>query len=229
MTLLELLALCRKRIGVLVALPVVFAIAVGAYSFLVMEDSYTATASMYVMVGQNVTGGGYSESSSALQSDLNSSQMITTDVSDLLTSDRVKSDAARQVGLASLDGYDIAVASDTGSRVIDLSVTGADPKTAAAVANALVSSVSGVASEAMGIESVNPVDTASAPSSPSGPKRPLYVAVAALAGLFCAVAVVVLFDMLNTRVRSEDELEELTGLPIMGQIPFVRKGGADHV
>ena len=148
-----------------------------------------------------------------------SSEMISNDVAVLLDSDRVRNETAEDLGLDSLKGYDTSIASDTTSRVITLSVTGADPQTAADVANAMTSNVSEIAREVMEVESVNAIDRATPPTSPSGPNRPLYVAVALLGGLFLAVAVVVVEDMLNTRVRSDEEVEELLGIPVIGHVP----------
>ena len=79
--------------------------------------------------------------------------------------------------------------------------------------------------ELMNVDSVSVVDQATAPLNPSGPKRTLYVAVAFLAGLFAAVAIVVLVDMLNTKVRSAEDVEELLGVPVIGRMPALRGGG----
>ena len=155
----------------------------------------------------------------SLSSDLSASQMISNDVAVLLDSDRVRNETTEDLGLDSLKGYDTSIANDTTSRVITLSVTGADPQTAADVANAMTSNVSEIAREVMEVESVNAIDRATPPTSPSGPNRPLYVAVALLGGLFLAVAVVVVEDMLNTRVRSDEEVEELLGIPVIGHVP----------
>lgn len=108
--------------------------------------------------------------------------------------------------------------------MVGLSVTGADPQTAADIANTMVEKVSAIAQEVMSIESVNAIDQAQAPENPSGPNRPLYVAVALMAGLFAAVALVVIADMLNTRVRSQEEVEELLGIPVIGRIPAMKGG-----
>ena len=48
--------------------------------------------------------------------------------------------------------------------------------------------------------------------------------VALLAGLFVAIAIVVVSDMLNTKVRNADEVEELLGLPVIGRMPAVKGG-----
>ncbi len=50
----------------------------------------------------------------------------------------------------------------------------------------------------------------------------MYVTVSLLAGFMAAVAVVVLLDMLNTRVRSAEDAEELLGISVIGRIPVIR-------
>ncbi|MBM6774930.1 YveK family protein [Olsenella profusa] len=220
MTLLELLHLLRKHLGLVLALPVVCALVMGVYAFAFMHNTYTATASMYVLAqGEEQDTG-----SSNLSTDLNASQMISNDVSTLLTSDRVLSETASDLGLENLDGYETSVTSETTSRVIGLSVTGPDPQTAADIANGMVDNVSEIAREVMNVESVNAIDAATTPAAPSGPNRVLYVAVAFMAGLFAAVAVVVIADMLNTKVRSQEEVEALLELPVIGRIPTMREG-----
>lgn len=219
MTLLELLHLLRKHLRLVVLLPVLCAVAMGAYSYLFMGNTYTASTSMYVLARNQDAS-----SNTSLSTDLSASQMISNDVSTLLTSDRALAQTAEDLALPDLEDYDVSVTSETTSRVIGLSVTGPDPQTAADVANRLVANVSGIAQEVMSIESVNPIDQARAPEAPSGPNRPLYVAVALMAGLFLAVAIVVVEDMLNTKVRGEEEVEELLGIPVIGRIPAMRGG-----
>ena len=43
-----------------------------------------------------------------------------------------------------------------------------------------------------------------------------------MAGLFVAIAIVVLMDMLNTRVRGAEDVEELLGIPVIGRIPSMK-------
>lgn len=219
MTLLELLTLLRKHLKLVIMLPIVCMVAMGLASVLMMSDTYTATTDMYVLASSEG-----SNSSSALSSDLSASQMLTNDVATLLQSDRVMSDAADQLGLPNLRGYDITVTSESTTRVITLQVTSSDAQGSANVANALADCVSNVAQEVMNVESVNVIDEAPMPEAPSGPNRMLYVAVAAMAGLFAAVAIVVLMDVIDTRVRSAEDVEELLELPVIGRIPEMKGG-----
>lgn len=219
MTLLELLQLLRKHLRLVVLLPILCAVVVGAYSVLFMRNTYTASTSMYVLAQSDE-----SSNASNLSQDLTASQMITADVAKLLQSDRITNQTGRQVGVPQLKGYKVDVSSETTSRVITLSVTGKDPQTAAKIANGMVKNVSNLAQKVMKVEAVNSIDQATAPTRPSGPKRALYVAVAALAGLFAAIVIVVVGDMLNTRVRSQQDLESIVPVPVIGRIPYAREG-----
>lgn len=217
MTLMELMQLLKKHLRFVILTPVVCALVVAAYSVLFMPNEYTATTSMYVLVSQ-----ADNSNSSSLYSDLNASQMVTNDVAKLLKSDRLIDQTGEQLGIEGLRGYDTDVSSETTSRVITLTVTGADPSTAAQVADTMVSNVSAIAHDVMSVESVNVIDRAEVPDHPSGPNRVLYTAVAFLAGLFVAIVVVVIADMFNTKIRGQEDLEEVTGLPVLGRIPAMK-------
>ncbi len=213
MTLLELLHLLRKHLKLVIALPIVFAIACGVVT-LFMPNQYTASTTMYVLSknADNKSGNAYS--------DLTAGQLLSNDVASIAKSAEVKSAVANSLG-TSLSPYDVKVDNSTTTRVITLSVTGPDPQAAANIANAYVQNISSTAQSVMDVQAVNVIDAASAPTSPSGPKRPLYILVALLVGLFLAVAIVVIADMVNTKVRSDEDVEELLGIPVVGHFPDI--------
>lgn len=213
MTLLELLHLLRKHLKLVIALPIVFAIACGVVT-LFMPNQYTASTTMYVLSknADNKSGNAYS--------DLTAGQLLSNDVASIAKSSEVKSAVANSLG-TSLSSYDVKVDNSTTTRVITLSVTGPDPQAAANIANAYVQNISSTAQSVMDVQAVNVIDAASAPTSPSGPNRPLYIVVALLVGLFLAVAIVVIADMVNTKVRSDEDVEELLGIPVVGHFPDI--------
>ena len=213
MTLLELLHLLRKHLKLVIALPIVFAIACGVVT-LFMPNQYTASTTMHVLSknADNKSGNAYS--------DLTAGQLLSNDVASIAKSSEVKSAVANSLG-TSLSPYDVKVDNSTTTRVITLSVTGPDPQAAANIANAYVQNISSTAQSVMDVQAVNVIDAASAPTSPSGPKRPLYILVALLVGLFLAVAIVVIADMVNTKVRSDEDVEELLGIPVVGHFPDI--------
>lgn len=219
MTLLELFQLLKNHLKLVIALPIIFALVTAVGSWIFLANTYTANVSMYVLANSSET-----QSNTSLSTDLSASQMITNDVSELIQSERVLNQAANQLGMSEseLKGYDIKVTSSTTTRLITISVTGDTPNSAAAIANGVADNTNSVAQEIMNIEAVNVIDQAEVPTSPSGPPRTMYTAVAFLAGIFVAVAIVVLMDMINTRIRKPEEIEELLDIPVIGRIPVIK-------
>lgn len=225
MTLFELFGLLRKRWKFIILLPLIAGIvtAIGAHF---LPDEYTASTTMYVLPKTDTED----VTNSVTQTDLNIASMLSNDVSTIIKSSRVRKDVAEQLGLPGLGGYTINViagtgsSAGTGSRVLTLTVTGHDPDMAARVANALVADTSQVAVEVMQIQAVNVIDPAEAPAVPSGPRRSLYVAVGTMAGLFAAICLVIIEDMLDTRVRSSEDAEEIVGVPVIGHFTVVERG-----
>lgn len=219
MTLLELFQLLKNHLKLVIALPIIFALVTAVGSWIFLANTYTANVSMYVLANSSET-----QSNTSLSTDLSASQMITNDVSELIQSERVLNQAANQLGMSEseLKGYDIEVTSSTTTRLITISVTGDTPNSAAAIANGIADTTNSVAQEIMNIEAVNVIDQAEVPTSPSGPPRTMYTAVAFLAGIFVAVAIVVLMDIINTRIRKPEEIEELLDIPVIGRIPVIK-------
>ncbi len=215
MTLLELFKLLRKHLKLVIILPVVMAIATAGVSWGLMANQYTSTVSVYVLSS--------SEQSSASQyNELTAGQLMANDVATLANSSIVLERTAQELGMKSLGGFEVSVDSATTTRVIEISVEGDNAEQCAQIANKLAEVLSSVAQSVMGVENVNVIDQAEVPQAPSGPPRVMYTVVAFLAGIFIAVAIVVIIDMVNTRVRTPEEAEGLLGVPVIGRIPTIK-------
>ena len=186
MTLLELIKLIRKHLALVVALPIVCAVATAAFAWLALPNQYSSSVSMYVLTKASAEG-------SLASTDLSASQQLANDV-----------------------------ASESTTRIVTLTVTGESAQSVAIIANQLAATTDSVAQEVMDVQAINAINEAKEPAAPSGPPRAMYTAVAFLAGIFLAVAIVVVIDMVNTRVRSAEEAEELLGLPVIGRIPTIK-------
>jgi len=70
-------------------------------------------------------------------------------------------------------------------------------------------------------ESISWLDRARVPQSPSSPNMVVNLIISFFAGLALAVAIAVLRELIDDRVRTPDELERKLGLPALGKTPFV--------
>lgn len=211
---IDLFELLKRSWTLMVLLGITGALLAFGYSML-LPDTYTATTTIYVL-GGNTEG----ENNVGTQ-ELSAGQMLTNDVSTLITSAAVKAEAAQALGLDSLGGFKLSTNSSTTSRVITLSVEGTDPSACAEVANTIVGVVDSVAVEVMGVQSVNVVDAASVPYYPSGPHRLRIAAIGALVGAMLALGWHTLRMLTDTRVHSGEEAQSIVGVPVVGQFPMI--------
>lgn len=73
--------------------------------------------------------------------------------------------------------------------------------------------------EALATGDATLVQEAAAPTSPSTPRTKRDVILGIVVGLVLGLALAALFERLDTRIRSVEELEEVFGLPIIARVP----------
>lgn len=65
------------------------------------------------------------------------------------------------------------------------------------------------------------LSTAAVPTSPSAPHKSRFTALAGIVGLVLCAGAILTREVLQNGIRTSDELEALSGLPVMGKIPAV--------
>ena len=216
MSLSELMDLLRVRARFVIAVPVVLALVTAVYCWGVMPDVYTAEVSIYALAKSTMND---ANGNSVTYNDLSASQLLANDFAELVRNDQTQEDTARALGLQSLEGCDINIKASNTTRVIKVDVTAEDPQLAANVANELTTQISNTATRVMDLDAVNVINPAKVPSKPSGPARRKYTLIALPVGFFLAVAGVILRDLLDTRVYTGAEIEDLLGISVIGHVP----------
>ena len=212
--------LLRTHLRLLIAIPVTLALLTGIYCWGFMPDVYTAEVSIYALAKTAVNDG---NGNSVTYNDLSASQLLANDFAELARNDQLLEDTARALGLADLDDYEISIKSSSTTRLIKVDVTAEDPKMAASVANELTAQIGQTATRVMDLDAVNVINPAKTPIQPSGPERLKYTILTLPVGFFLTVAVLILRDILDTRVHSGSEIEDMLGVSVIGHVP-VSKG-----
>ncbi|MBN1202234.1 MAG: polysaccharide biosynthesis tyrosine autokinase [Anaerolineae bacterium] len=77
--------------------------------------------------------------------------------------------------------------------------------------------------DAMRANAVSLIEPASPPKSPSSPNKPLNIVLGALVGLAGGTALAFLFENMDTRLYTVEQICETAGLPVLGRIPSARR------
>jgi capsular polysaccharide biosynthesis protein len=118
----------------------------------------------------------------------------------------------------------MSVASEKDSQVINLSVQDTDPKTAAAIANKTADVFQEEIVKIMNVDNVSVLAKAEVgeDTSPIKPKPLLNIAIAMVVGLMAGVGIAFLLEFLDNTIETEQEVEKLLGLPVLGSITRIK-------
>jgi capsular exopolysaccharide synthesis family protein len=75
---------------------------------------------------------------------------------------------------------------------------------------------------------VTPLDTAVAPVAPTKNTAPRVMLMAIVGGIGAALALAILLDKIDGKIRYPDQVTDDLGMPIAGTVPAFPKGGIDH-
>ncbi len=222
MELRDYIHVLRKNWLIIVVMTLVGVGAAAAFS-LTRTPMYQATSTVFV---STQASGSVSE---LLQGNNFSEARVTTYVN-LVKTPVVVNPVIAQLGIDTtadkLAGM-ITASSPLNTTLIQISVENADPVRAADIANALGASLTTVVGslETPPGSNTSPIKLtrvrdALPSSTPVSPNIPLNLALGALVGLAIGIAIAVLRTVLDNKVRTPRDVEQITDRPIIGGIPY---------
>ncbi len=218
----EYLGIVRSRWLSVVITALVFLAATSVVT-LALTEKYTATTRLFFAApaGETVT-------ELAQGSTFAEKQM--TSLAEVATSPLVLEPVIEQLGLgvtphALASTISATVPADT--VIIEVAATSQDPVLSARIANAIGNELSEVAGRLSpkrpdGTEAVRAtiLETAQVPDRPSSPNTTRNVGLGVVLGLLAGVGIAILRHILDTKVRSEQDVRAITSSPILGVVAF---------
>ena len=216
MELQDYLAIVRKRwLSILLITVLTTGAAIAAT--LLAVPTYSARSQVYVSLQSAGTTADLLQGSNFAQRQVKS-------YTDLVTTPRVLTPVIEQLDLATTPdelAKSITADSPLDTSLINVTATHTDPQTASDIANATAESL---ATEVTDLErptdgpspvKISTVRIASAPTEPSAPNGKLNVALGLLLGLALGFGVAVLRKVLDTRIRTTDDIRAVTTASVM--------------
>lgn len=119
----------------------------------------------------------------------------------------------------------ISVTAVEDTEMIRIAVKNEDPVLATKIANETASVFIENVKEYYGIENVHVVDEAEIPQQPSNVNHKKDVIIFAFIGIVIAVMYVLIANMLDTTVKSEEDIEKISGLTVLATMPIYESVG----
>lgn len=211
--LFELLGILLQRWYLVIGAIFVFTTATFIYVTFMLDDVYTAQASMVVLVQTE------DQSDAA---NFQFGQRLVDTYAELAKSNRVidlvKNDLNLSLSNSEIrDMMEVSSVSDT--IVIKLRVESNNRMEAMNIANSVVRVMQVVSTDFQGFDNVEILDNASLPTSPTGPNRPLYVAIGFVLGALVGIMGIFGIEFLDKTIKTPKDIENKLGLRVLGVVP----------
>jgi len=212
----DIISILLKRLWIIVLCVAVGTAGTFAISQFVIEKQYTASVQMYVSPNKEnpTTIGSISE--------LNYAQAVVDTYIEILKTTSFLDSVASSVKLG-LTGEQlkemIQITAVNNTEIFEVKVEYPDPKGALLLANTIAELAPRKIIEIKDADAVRVVDPARLPNRYSSPNVLLNTVIGALLSMVLSVLAVFLLEMLDRRVKDEDDLIRNYQVPILGSIP----------
>lgn len=212
--LVELFFYLRKRIIVIAAVVVFFAIIGFLGTALFSTPEYTASTRIYVL--------NRADEANVQYTDLQVSAYLLKDYQVLITGKNVTKAVINKLQLnmsPSQLASMISVTAPDNTRILQIGITDTDPQRAALIANTVREEAAVQLKQIMQVNAVTLVYEADVPTAPSSPSAGRNAILAAAIGLVVIVGILTLLHIWDDTIRTEEDAERYLGLSTLGVIP----------
>lgn len=203
----------KKHIKLLLLLPLLFLILSLLLSFFVIQPKYSATTQ--VLVNQKESN------NDMMAQQVQSNIQLVKTYSEIIKSPRILDEVSKKMkGKYSSKEISsmLTVNNQAESQIMNITVEGKSKKDATKVANTISKVFSDDASKIMNIDNVSTLSKAE-DAKKVAPKPFVNIIISVFVGLVIAVILIILMEVMDRRIKTEEDVEKILDLPVLGSIP----------
>ena len=217
---IQMLKALWKRKLVIVIVAIVTGMIAFAYSSFVIKPEFTSTTRIYV-VNRN-----QGDKPGLTNQDLQAGSYLVKDYREIILSqdvlEKVVADQNLNIDVKTL-GRKVQVTVPVDTRIVSISVRDFKPEEASRIANALREVAAQKIISVTRVSDVTTLEEARPATSPSSPNIRRNTLMGTLVGAGVVIILVLLFELLDDRVKRPEDIEEVMQLSLLGVIPNLEK------
>ncbi|SES42777.1 YveK family protein [Salipaludibacillus aurantiacus] len=215
----EIVETLKKRLRLIIVITVAAVALSAIISYFLLTPTYNASTQL--LVNQSAEEG-QQYTSSELRTNLD---LINT-YNVIITSPRIIEPTLEELNLERSKGAlrdQISVSAEGDSQVVSITVEDDNPAMAVEIANTLALVFQRDIIDIMNVDNVSILSTAELADNPSpvSPNPTLNMAIAFVVGLMAAVGLAFLLEFLDNTIKTEDDVEEKLGIPVLASISTI--------
>lgn len=215
----DVVGLILSKKWIILSCVLLCAIGTYVYSAFFVDPVYTSTGKLYVSNVQD------KRNNNVELSEMTTSARLVNTYVEILKSEYFTNKIAEEVNLG-YSGQEIkkmlSMASINNTEILQININCEDPNHAAAILNTILYSADEELIRVVKAGSVSIIDNGKVPIEPSAPNVMSNTVLGAILGAFLSAVIIIAILLLDVTVRSEDELSDKYGYPILGVIPPIK-------
>lgn len=215
----ELFDLFMSKIFQILIIIIVF-IGIGVvYTLGFVEPKYSAKTTLVL-----ASTSGSDDSNAITTTDVNLNQKLVSTYSEIVRSDAVVGTVIKNLELSIKDNElkkQVSVSAVEDADIIRITVTNEDADEAAKIANEIAKVFGDKVKDIYKINNINVLDQAVPDYTPSNINHTKDVIIFAFIGAVISVAYVLIANMLDTTIKSIEDIEKGFGIPVLVSIPLI--------
>lgn len=209
----KLFAILKKNIKYLIILPIAFLVLSIVITFIFMTPKYSA--STQVLVNQKEMD------SQMMAQEVQSNLQLVNTYTEIIKSprilDKVSKNIKGQYSSEEISGM-LTVSNQAESQILNIAVENKNRETASKVANEIATVFSKDVSKIMNVDNVSILSKADNNGNKVSPKPLINAVVGIFLGIIVALIIIFLKEILDKRIKTEEDVEEILNLPVLGTI-----------
>ncbi|WP_210126366.1 Wzz/FepE/Etk N-terminal domain-containing protein [Staphylococcus sp. GDY8P85P] len=202
----------KKNWKLIVLLPIILMLISLLVTVFLMKPKYEANTQ--VLVNQK------EKNSELMAQEVQSNIQLVNTYSEILKSPRIIEDVAKKNSKYSAEDIKgmLTVTTQAESQILNVNVKNGSKKDAEKVANDIANVFSDKMPEIMNVDNVSVLSSAKGTASKVSPNLLLNLAIGLILGLIISLIVIVLKEMFDKRIKTEEDIEKELNIPVLGSI-----------
>ena len=212
----RILQIIKKNLWLLILLPIIFLLLSVVLTFFVLKPQYQASTQVLVNQKKEAKNVGVQE----VQGNI---QLVNT-YSEILKSPRILDKVSKDYNKYSSEELNkmVNVKTQANSQILNINVTDHNKKESEDIANKVANVFKDDMPHIMNVDNVSILSTANGTAEKVSPKTSVNLIIGLFVGLVLAIFIIALKEMLDKRIKSEEDVERELNVPVLGSIPKLK-------
>ncbi|PNZ24940.1 capsular polysaccharide synthesis enzyme CapA [Staphylococcus petrasii] len=208
----KVMSAIKKNWKLIILLPIIFMLISLLITMFLMKPKYEANTQ--VLVNQK------EKNSQLMAQEVQSNIQLVNTYTEIVKSPRILDEVAKkskEYSASDIKGM-LTVTTQAESQILNINVRNGSKHDAEKVANDIADVFSDKMPDIMNVNNVSVLSSANGTASKVSPNMPINLAIGLILGVILALIIIVLKELFDKRIRTEEDVENELNIPVLGSI-----------